>query len=82
MIQEIWRLITYVPVPLSVDLVEIQAVGDDSAPACVVEHVGEAVPELEDEAPQAEEDEKVKRPPRSFSLAFPLAHSFGNQWRT
>lgn len=70
------------PVPLLVDLVEIQAIGDDPPSSRVVKHAGEGVPKLEDEASQDEEDKKVERPPYSSSTAVPLTDGLGYQWRT
>jgi hypothetical protein len=54
---------TYVPVPLPVDLLEVDAVADDAAPARGEEHVAEGAPELIGERPEAEQHEQEEDPP-------------------
>jgi hypothetical protein len=52
----------YLPVPLGVDLAEVDAVLDDAAAAGEEEHVAVGEPELESERPEREEDEEVEAP--------------------
>lgn len=51
-----------VPVPLPVDLAEVDAVADDAAAAGGEEHVAERAPELVGQGPDAEEDEQQQQP--------------------
>ena len=50
------------PVPLGVDLAEVDAVLDDAAAAGEEEHVAVGEPELEGERPERQEEQQVEAP--------------------
>lgn len=51
-----------VPVPLRVDLGEVNAGGEDTAAASEEKHAGEGAPELVDDGAESEESEDVEWP--------------------
>ena len=72
---------TSVPVPLGVDLLEVDAVPDDAAAAGEEEHVAVGEPELEGEGAEREEHEEVEAPRvrRRAALLPPPQHHLSHQ---
>lgn len=70
----------YVPVPLLVDLREVDAVADDAAAAGEEQHVAVGAPELVGECPEGEEDEQEEEPlVRAPALPRPGRHGLAHQ---
>lgn len=69
------------PVPLLVDLLEVDAVADDEAAAVEEEHVAEDAPEMVGRGPEDEQEEEEKEAPvvRARDLPRPGAHGLGEQ---
>lgn len=71
-----------VPVPLLVDLLEVNAILEDPAPTDEEEHVAEGVPELVHEPPECKQYHKMEAPSPflAFLLPWPRADHLGYNW--